>query len=404
MTSVARAAFVRQHRGAQINITALAKRRTALSATGLSIADLRRADTNRDGKLDAREAFAAADRLDTDGNTTTLVNAIGGKSTRAGRALRGLAGALRNPAIRTTAPVVESVSQREFIRAHARDRLNVAALRGNSIALANLRAVGISPADLVRADRNGDGLLSAKEAFWLADRLDDDGNTKTLATSVNGKGTPAGRAATALAALLTARGGGPTGQTIADVARYRVAQFGSNYGVEGEWKSPNRKHRGNPRPDVRRVGNGIVGRWKCNLFGLDVLHQAGFAVPMDRGWYPCAVDIPGYARGRNRYFDEVVTIDFAGLSRAQKLAKIRALMQKAKPGDVIILDHAGTKRSDGGHTRIVVENRVARDGTVVTAEARQSSAKILTHGAATLGRVDDGEEKMYLLRPRRRRK
>jgi hypothetical protein len=62
-----------------------------LAEAGLSVDQLRQADVNKDGKIDAGEAFTLADRFDTEAGTPeTLVAKESGAPTTAGKSLNAL--------------------------------------------------------------------------------------------------------------------------------------------------------------------------------------------------------------------------------------------------------------------------------------------------------------------------
>ena len=73
MTKIQRSDFTGQHAGKSIDLNKLDRQqgsdpatRAKLDEAGVSVDQLRRADSNRDGKLDAAEAFKVADNFDRD--------------------------------------------------------------------------------------------------------------------------------------------------------------------------------------------------------------------------------------------------------------------------------------------------------------------------------------------------
>ena len=187
----------------------------------------------------------------------------------------------------------------------------------------------------------------------------------------------------------------PNGERIAQAARELIATRAVDYGVPGVWKSPNPNAPGNTHPGVTPLG--VKDRWKCNLFGMDSLFAGGAVPPhYPGGNYPIAIEIPNYASGPNApliKLGEVWPAKEGSPETAQ--AKIDALLKIALPGDVIIVNHQGNDKADGGHTRIVVGNDYAKNGTVDCAQASSDAAKIR---GETLGSFT-GEEGFYLLRP-----
>lgn len=185
----------------------------------------------------------------------------------------------------------------------------------------------------------------------------------------------------------------PSGQAIAEAALRLIQERGADYGVNGNWRSPNPKAPGNRIPNQTLLG--AVGRWKCNLFGLDALYLAGAKVPQyGSGWYPIAVEIPNYTKGTTPAFIKLGEVSLEALSEAERRQRVEELLFIAQPGDVIIVDHPGTEQADGGHTRVVVANEFQQNGTVSCAQASVNTALVR---AQTVGDFV-GEEKMYLLR------
>jgi peptidoglycan hydrolase-like protein with peptidoglycan-binding domain len=184
----------------------------------------------------------------------------------------------------------------------------------------------------------------------------------------------------------------PNGDRIAQAARELVATRGPDYGVAPAWKSPNPTVPNNADPGQTRLG--ATDHWKCNLFGMDALYEGG-AKPAQypSGAYPIAIEIPNYSKGSNAPLIKMGEVWPDKTPDAQ--AKIDALLKTARPGDVIIVKHPGNNTADGGHTRIVVANNYASDGTVDCAQAGTDTALIRRE---TLGSFTS-EDAFYLLRP-----
>lgn len=186
----------------------------------------------------------------------------------------------------------------------------------------------------------------------------------------------------------------PNGDRIAQAARDLISARAESYGVPGTWRSPNPAVPGNRVPNETNIG--ATGRWKCNLFGMDSLYAGGAQTPhYGGGNYPIAIEIPNFSRGPNAPLIKLGEVWTGRGTPEEAKAKIEALMAIARPGDVIIVNHPGTDTSDGGHTRIVVGNNMATDGTVDCAQAGSDKAHIR---AESLGSFT-GEEAFYLLRP-----
>ncbi|MBI3185733.1 MAG: peptidoglycan-binding protein [Myxococcales bacterium] len=193
----------------------------------------------------------------------------------------------------------------------------------------------------------------------------------------------------------------PDGEAIASAARSLIESRAEDYGTERPWRSPNPNVPGNREPG--RTPIGAAGRWKCNLFGLDSLYLAGAKPPHyggDRGWYPIAIDIPKYSRGPNAPLIKLGEVRFDDSNRDSARERVKALMRIARPGDILIVNHLGPDVADGGHTRVVVGNRFAEDGTLECAQAGGDRAMVR---AESVDSLMSGEEGVYLLRPAQRR-
>lgn len=102
------------------------------------------------------------------------------------------------------------IYKNDFVQQHAGRNIDLNKLQQDQAAKADLQEAGVSLSQLQRADSNNDGVVSAREAFKVADHFDRDGNANSLisqqgATRPAGTGAPmtqAGRAATVLGMML----------------------------------------------------------------------------------------------------------------------------------------------------------------------------------------------------------
>lgn len=185
----------------------------------------------------------------------------------------------------------------------------------------------------------------------------------------------------------------PDGDAIAKAAVDLVKTRGPEYGIAPAWKSPNPNVPGNKTPNQTPLG--ATNHWKCNLFGMDALY-AGGAKPAQYpgGAYPIAIEIPNYSRGANAPLNKLGEV-WPDKDPANMQAKIDAMLKIARPGDLLIVKHHGTDTADGGHTRVVVANNYATNGTVDCAQASYDAAVVKPQTLGDFSR----EDAVYLLRP-----
>jgi peptidoglycan hydrolase-like protein with peptidoglycan-binding domain len=185
----------------------------------------------------------------------------------------------------------------------------------------------------------------------------------------------------------------PDGDAIAKAAVDLVKTRGPDYGIAPAWKSPNPSVPGNKMPNQTPLG--ATNHWKCNLFGMDALYMGG-AKPAQYpgGAYPIAIEIPNYAKGANAPLNKLGEV-WPDKDPANAQAKIDAMLKIARPGDLLIVKHHGTDTADGGHTRVVVANNYAANGTVDCAQASYDSAVVKPQTISDF----DSEDAVYLLRP-----
>ncbi len=204
-----------------------------------------------------------------------------------------------------------------------------------------------------------------------------------------------------LAVETRSQGGQPTGQNMVEAANMLVDKYGNNYGVPDPWYNLDPNH---ALPANVSLG-GLKGKWKCNLFGGNAMYAAGFEPPYygnrGRGEYPNANQFfkwsDKYAAkyGNKVHFDLVGEVQIKGLDEEAKEAKIAAVLAKAQPGDMILVDHLGDDVADGGHTRVVITNDWAESGTLTAAQASRGDARVKSHSIHHF----TGEETLWILRP-----
>lgn len=175
-----------------------------------------------------------------------------------------------------------------------------------------------------------------------------------------------------------------------------------NYGVPHPWVNIDPNH----NVPVNRPYAPLIDRWKCNLFGGNVLRRGGYEPPyynnQGRGEYPNANQwqkwSDKYARqfGNKVHFQLIDEVTPGSIQDQEELRRaIASLLSKAQPGDFLMQDHHGDQVADGGHTRVAVANDFAINGTVSFAQAQFTQAEIQQEG------IDDiiFSEHLWLLRP-----
>jgi Putative peptidoglycan binding domain len=177
-----------------------------------------------------------------------------------------------------------------------------------------------------------------------------------------------------------------------------------NYGVEQPWVNIDPSH----AVFTDRPFDFLKGRWKCNLFGGNVLRKGGYEPPFfgnqGKGEYPNAnqwakwSDKYAAQHGNQVHFQWIAEVAPETLSDAEKATAIASFLSKAQPGDFVMADHPGLGVQDGGHTRVAVSSNFAVDGTVAFAQAHFDRAVVEQEGADQLF----FEEKIWLLRPNRK--
>ncbi|MBD2465015.1 peptidoglycan-binding protein [Oscillatoria sp. FACHB-1407] len=174
-----------------------------------------------------------------------------------------------------------------------------------------------------------------------------------------------------------------------------------NYGVPQPWINIDPNH----NVPVDRPFMLLVNRWKCNLFGGNVLRKGGYEPPyygnQGKGEYPNAnqwfkwSDKHAPRFGNRVHFQLIAEVAPASMEWEASKRAIADLLAKAKPGDFLLQDHPGSQVADGGHTRVAIATQFTTNGTVSFAQAQFDQAGIQQEG------VDDltGSENLWLLRP-----
>ena len=201
-----------------------------------------------------------------------------------------------------------------------------------------------------------------------------------------------------------------TPQDIVDAAtEFCTGDIALYYGVPQPWINNDPKH--NVPVDIRF--DYLINRWKCNLFGGNVLRKGGYEPPFykdntndGKGEYPNAnqwfkwTDKYASRYGNPVRFELISEVPASSLSESEARKKIGQLFSLIQPGDFLMVDHPGSGVQDGGHTRVVVKSDFQRLGTVSFAQARYEKAMILEESVDDLIRKQ--EETIWLMRPNTR--
>jgi hypothetical protein len=187
------------------------------------------------------------------------------------------------------------------------------------------------------------------------------------------------------------------------------------YGVPDPWVNHDPRHAISAWYGARLGApiNGLKDKWKCNLFACGVMAAAGFeppyyrapGKPTNQGEYPNANQLYKWSDKHAGSFSnrDFVRFELRGelslmnLSGADKEAKVKELLAKVEPGDMVIVDHMGSDVADGGHCRVATG--VHPDGTVDFAQASHAQAEVQREGVSDLM----NEETIWVLRPNKKR-
>ncbi|MEM9266235.1 MAG: peptidoglycan-binding protein [Cyanobacteria bacterium P01_F01_bin.13] len=175
-----------------------------------------------------------------------------------------------------------------------------------------------------------------------------------------------------------------------------------NYGVPHPWVNIDPFH----AVPVNRPFSFLTNRWKCNLFGGNVLRKGGYEPPFygnrGGGEYPNANQwqkwSDRYAAIHNNkvHFQLIAELQPDAIADSdERLRVVNQLLQVAEPGDFLMQDHPGPSVADGGHTRVAVANNFDLDRTVAFAQAQFARAEVQDEEAADLLPA----ENLWLLRP-----
>ena len=182
-----------------------------------------------------------------------------------------------------------------------------------------------------------------------------------------------------------------------------IAQY---YGVPQPWINNDPKH--NVPVDIHF--NYLVNRWKCNLFGGNVLRKAGYEPPYyidntddGKGEYPNAnqwykwTDKYALGHGNAVRFELISEVPASSLPVTEARSRIHQLFALIQPGDFLMVDHQGSHTQDGGHARVAVKTDFQTLGTVSFAQAQRQKAMILDESVDDL--VQKNQENIWLMRP-----
>lgn len=174
-----------------------------------------------------------------------------------------------------------------------------------------------------------------------------------------------------------------------------------NYSVPQPWVNLDPNH----NVPVGQPFQGLANRWKCNLFGGNVLRKGGYEPPyydnQGRGEYPNANQWYKWSHkyapqaGNKTHFQLIAEVPALSMPHEAARGAIADLLSKAQPGDFLMQDHPGPQVADGGHTRVATVNNWHLNGTVSFAQAQFERAELQDEG------IDDlmGSEHLWLLRP-----
>jgi hypothetical protein len=175
-----------------------------------------------------------------------------------------------------------------------------------------------------------------------------------------------------------------------------------NYGVPHPWINTDPMH----NVPAERPFMPLVNRWKCNLYGGNVLRKAGFEPPyfgnQGKGEYPNAnqwfkwSDTYASRFSNKVHFQLIDEIKYTELPIAEHDSRTRRFLSKVQLGDYVLADHLGEEVQDGGHTRVAVS--LHADGTVGFAQARQEQSLVEIETVIDF----TSEERIWLMRPNRK--
>lgn len=193
-----------------------------------------------------------------------------------------------------------------------------------------------------------------------------------------------------------------TSQDLASAAReLSSGTIAEHYGVPKPWINIDPNH----NVPVERPFEFLSNKWKCNLFGGNVLRKGGFEPPyygnQGKGEYPNAnqwfkwSDKYAVSNGNKVHFQLIAEVSYDTLQGDALRQAIANLLAKAQPGDCLMADHPGIQVADGGHTRVTVANQFHSNGIVHFAQAGFDRAEVRQEGVESL----EFEEHIWLLRP-----
>jgi hypothetical protein len=175
-----------------------------------------------------------------------------------------------------------------------------------------------------------------------------------------------------------------------------------HYGVAQPWVNIDPSH----AVFTDRPFDFLAGRWKCNLFGGNVLRKGGYEPPFyknqGKGEYPNAnqwfkwSDKYAAAAGNKVHFQWIAELAPEKIPEVEREEAIADFLNQVQPGDFVMADHPGAGVQDGGHTRVAVSG--LENGRVAFAQAQFAQAIVKQEDSNGLF----NEEVIWLLRPNRK--
>ncbi len=203
----------------------------------------------------------------------------------------------------------------------------------------------------------------------------------------------------------------PSLQSVLAACDHLLKHDGRLYGTQTDWRCRDPQH---PQWSESNAVSDASGRytdvpmngsgWKCNLAVCTALYLAGFEPPRyPSGAYPIAAELYRYTKAiQGRNARDHVELDLKAqvrnldqLSPDERRTQVAALLDQAKPGQLLIVDHGSGGGADGGHCRIIrdVSDWRGGQGTLRCFQASHRAALDKDHVLSDF----TGEKHVYLL-------